>query len=164
MGNSDDLKHRQAGPRNAGMSRKPRTIPRSGDTKEEQQLKKDVAELTRPLRRKYHAWLRADPKEFRSIVVQELYRRFPLRVGRRRSTELDEAEKLRAQGMKWNDICIVIEPQYKAWDIYRRSIYRLKVQSGLRNRKVRKKLHARKRRGLTAPANSSASQPASDGA
>jgi hypothetical protein len=109
------------------------------------------------LRRKHSRMIRQDRKAFRAACVRGLYKRFPLPTGRPRSVQLDRAERLRGRGMKWNAICLEIEPNYKNWDVYRRHAFRQKVQAGLRGRNGRKKLGATKRAEKTAVVQSSAS-------
>ncbi len=109
-------------------------------------LERTLDEIAALLRRRHGPLIRQDRKGFRSACVRGLNKRFPLPTGRRRSVQLDRAERLREQGKKnWNDICLRIEPRYKDWDYFRRHAFRQKVQAGLRGRrKERKKLRGRK--------------------
>lgn len=119
----------------------------SQDSPRPPDLERTLDEITALLRRSHGPLIRRDRKAFRSSFVRGINRRFPLPTGRPRSAQLDHAEKLRAQGKNWNDICLQIEPHYKDWETFRRQVFRQKVQAGLRGRrKERKKLRGRKRR------------------
>lgn len=110
-------------------------------------LELTLDEIAALLRKRHGPLIRQDPKAFRSRCVRGIIKRFALPTGRRRSVQLDRAERLRAKGKNWNDVCLQIEPHYKDWETFRRQVFRQKVQAGLRGRKKeRKKLRARKRR------------------
>jgi hypothetical protein len=132
--------------------------PRCDQIKED--LERSLDDIERLLRTRHALLICQDPKAFLSICIRGIRRRFPLPVGRRRSTQLDQAEKLRTEGSKWNEVCLAIEPNYKNWDTYRRRVFLESVQAALRGRKGRKKLLAKRQRELSSPANSSLSQPA----
>src|SRR5262249_28724970 len=104
-----------------------------------------------------------DLKAFRSACIDGISAGFRLPVGRRRSAQLDRAERLRKRGKGWNAIFLEIETDYAQWDTYRRQAFRQGVQAALRRRKSqRKKLHARKRRESSQRTDSSSSKRASN--
>jgi len=84
--------------------------------------------------------MRANPKQFKEAIVQEIRRRMTIRKGRPRAVHLDAAERLRAQGLTFHNIAIRVEPRYSEWNRYRQREYCEQLRQALRARKKRSQL------------------------
>jgi hypothetical protein len=77
---------------------------------------------------------------FKKAVLRGLGKLLPPHWGRPKDPELDEAERLRAEGLTFGQIARQLRPEYETWTGPQRFEYRTRLMKGVSNRTRRRRV------------------------